>query len=175
MKDTNETVNDTELRCPEAREVMERIPSGIIRWGMTVMALIAGAMLIAACIVRWPETAECPCSISPTEYGDFCRVTISLTPQVAVQLTAEGALDFTVASPLLPDELPFKGTVTVHDIYGFRDGVPEASVGITLPQDTELPVIGTHLLEARAIFIISERRLIYHLFPLLERFHESAT
>ena len=51
---------DVELLSEEVQEVMSRIPSAIVRWGMTVMAIIVVGMLIVAAYVPWPRTIEYP-------------------------------------------------------------------------------------------------------------------
>ena len=164
-----DAADQLEQRCPEAREVMDHIPSAVIRWGMTVIALIVAALLAAACLVRWPETAECPCSLTPTERGDSCTVTVRLTPGVAAALAKEKSLEFSIISPLIDTSSACRATVTQSDISGFHDGTPEVTAAAGIPHGIRLPETGTSTLEARAIFIISERRLILHLFPLLQR------
>ena len=159
-----------EQRCPEAREVMDRIPSAVIRWGMTVLTLIVAGMLAAACLIRWPETAECPCMLIPTESGDSCLLSIRLTPSVAAALANDVSLKFSITSPLIDGASMLRATVRQSDISGFHDGTPEVWVAAGVPRGIRLPDIGAPTLEARAIFIISERRLIFHLFPLLQRF-----
>lgn len=169
-KDHRQTDADRlEQLCPEAREVMERIPSAVIRWGMTVMALVAVGMLAAACLIRWPETAECPCSLTPTERGDSCMVTVRLTPGVAAALTKEESMEFSITSPVIDASSAFRATITQSDISGFHDGIPEVTVTTGIPHGVRMPETRVSTLEAQAIFIISERRLILHLFPLLRR------
>ena len=50
---------DVELLSQEVQEVMQRIPSFIIRWGMSIIAIIISGMLIDSGYIRWPKTIEC--------------------------------------------------------------------------------------------------------------------
>lgn len=171
MKDSRNEYSDysPELMCEEAREVMNRIPPAIIRWGSGVMAVIVGVMLAAACLIDWPETEECPCSLTPTESGDSCRISVRLTPGVTTELVKKDSLGFSISSPLIEEATAFRATVTRGNICAFHDGMPEVTVTARIPDGLRLPETGTSSLEARAIFIISERRLILHLFPFLQR------
>ena len=40
----------------EAQEILEKIPSWIIRWGVSVLAAIAGFAIVACCIIKYPDT-----------------------------------------------------------------------------------------------------------------------
>lgn len=51
---------DVELLSDEVQEVMNRIPSAVVRWGMTIMAFVLFGILIAAAYIKWPKTIESP-------------------------------------------------------------------------------------------------------------------
>ncbi len=92
---------EVELLSAEVQEVMGRMPPAIVRWGMTVMALIVAGMLAAAAYVRWPETAEYPFE------GEFdgvaFNVAVSLPPETLQYISSEDGCDGTLYSPVFPD------------------------------------------------------------------------
>lgn len=56
----NVSAMKVELLSEDVQEVMNRIPSAIVRWGMTVMAVIVAGLLIVAAYLPWPESIEVP-------------------------------------------------------------------------------------------------------------------
>ena len=45
-------------RSREADEIFGKLPSWIIRWGITVIAVIVLAVIIACCLIRYPQTLQ---------------------------------------------------------------------------------------------------------------------
>lgn len=56
MPETN-NINQLE-RSREADEIFGKLPSWVIRWGITVIAAILLAIVIACCIIRYPQTLK---------------------------------------------------------------------------------------------------------------------
>lgn len=156
--------------CPEAREVMDRIPSAVIRWGMTVMTVIVAGMLAAACFIRWPVIVECPCNVQmPT--ADTCCVTVQLPPKVIEYITRGNITKFSVQSPLLNDVITIHANVGLADLHYEEEHT--FTVKTAWPKHLPFPDCGMNQFNGKAVFIFSHRRLIFHLFPFLESQNES--
>ena len=56
MPDSNEI--QKLQRSREADEIFGKLPSWVIRWGVTVIAAILLAIIIACCIIRYPQTIK---------------------------------------------------------------------------------------------------------------------
>lgn len=48
--------NDVEIRSEEVQEVLTQIPGWIIRWGITVVFLTVGMILLASWFIKYPDT-----------------------------------------------------------------------------------------------------------------------
>ncbi|MEL6629848.1 MAG: HlyD family efflux transporter periplasmic adaptor subunit [Bacteroidota bacterium] len=55
MSDLIENPEDIELRAPSVREIMDRPPKWIIRWGIGVIAGILAAMLLLSWLIQYPD------------------------------------------------------------------------------------------------------------------------
>lgn len=44
-----------ELRSEEVQEIMGQIPAWIIRWGITVLFVVIGVLLIGSCFFKYPD------------------------------------------------------------------------------------------------------------------------
>ncbi len=71
---------NVELLSEEVQEVMNRIPSAIVRWGMTVMAIIVTGLLIVAAYLPWPESVVVP--FEGNLYGSKAVVRTALQSEV---------------------------------------------------------------------------------------------
>ena len=169
MKDDSDYRRESpDLRCAEAREVMQAIPPAIVRWGMTVMACIVGMILAAACFIDWPQISSCPCTVQAIQ-ADSCRVSVTLTAQVVESLAKKHLIDFSVTSPLMDEGCEIKGTVGIQDIRRDADGGYTAGVNVRSPEGLQLQEYPGNTLEGDAVFLISDKKLIIHLFPSLEK------
>ncbi|MCU0389858.1 MAG: HlyD family secretion protein [Thermoflexibacter sp.] len=57
-------IKDLEFRSEEAQEVLTRMPSWIIRWGMTVVFLVVAVLLIISFLVKYPDTIQAKVNIT---------------------------------------------------------------------------------------------------------------
>lgn len=102
LKD-NISYKEVELLSEEVQEVMSRIPSAIVRWGMTVMAIIVVGMLIVAVYLPWPESLEVP--FEGHRYGYKAVVCISLPSENIRKLLHTGnKQNITLYSPIFSSE-----------------------------------------------------------------------
>lgn len=91
-----------ELRSEEVQDVMNRIPSAIVRWGMTMMAVIVTGLLIVAAYLPWPETMEC--TFEGNSYGTGAVIYVTLAPETAGIISRANNLYVTLYSPMFSDE-----------------------------------------------------------------------
>lgn len=155
-----------DLRCEEAREVMGKIPPAIVRWGMTVMTVIVGALLAAACLIDWPMAAHCPCMVT-FDGSDSCKVSLKLSPEIVKSISRTGEAAFSVEIPLLDEEINLKGKVDIRHLNSDKVGVSTANVDVKSPRNETIYQLGAMTFDTEAIFIISNKKLIFHLFPFL--------
>lgn len=99
----NISCKDVELLSDEVQEIMSRIPSAIVRWGMTIVTIIvAGLLMIVACL-PWPESIECP--FVGHRYGSKAIIRITLSPEIVRHLLhTNNKQSITLYSPMLPYE-----------------------------------------------------------------------
>lgn len=55
---------DFEQHSSEAQEIMGMIPPWVVRWGVTVIAVILAGIVIACCIIKYPQTVTAPITIT---------------------------------------------------------------------------------------------------------------
>lgn len=48
----------------EAREILGKIPSWIVRWGVTVIFVIFAGILLGCYFIEYPDTVEAPVEIT---------------------------------------------------------------------------------------------------------------
>jgi hypothetical protein len=81
MEDKNDRNSKIELHCEEVQELMGRIPSWILRWGITIIAVILLGFLVGTYFFEYPDTLTAPIIIT------------SSTPPVELNAHATGKLD----------------------------------------------------------------------------------
>lgn len=60
----NKKYKEIELRSEEVQEVMNHIPSWILRWGITVLFSIVIILLMGSFLFRYPDIIEAEVTIS---------------------------------------------------------------------------------------------------------------
>lgn len=80
-ENNNDRINKIELRSEEVQEVMEQVPSWILRWGITVIALILVAIIVGSFFFRYPETLNAPITVT------------SSTPPVEIYAKVSGKME----------------------------------------------------------------------------------
>lgn len=79
MKDKDN--NKIELRSEEVQEIMGKIPSWILRWGITIIAVVLLGLFVGSYFFKYPDTLTAPIVIT------------SSTPPVELNAHATGKLD----------------------------------------------------------------------------------
>jgi len=49
-----------ELRCEEVQEIMEALPSWILRWGITIIAVVLSGLLLGSYFFKYPDSLNAP-------------------------------------------------------------------------------------------------------------------
>ncbi|TAH19009.1 MAG: HlyD family efflux transporter periplasmic adaptor subunit [Cytophagales bacterium] len=57
-------IKDLEFRSEEAQEVLTRMPSWIIRWGMTVLFAVVAVLFFISYLVKYPDTIQAKVNIT---------------------------------------------------------------------------------------------------------------
>lgn len=109
MEELKENISykEVELLSEEVQEVMSCIPSAIVRWGMTVMAIIVVGMLIVAAYVPWPITMEYP--FEGHHDGAKALINVTLTDEEVRIMSHAKHRNVTLYSPMLSDEFTDNG------------------------------------------------------------------
>jgi hypothetical protein len=66
---------EIELRSEKVRNIIGQMPPALLRWGTVMVVLITGALLAAACLVRYPEKVD---MAGVTEVDSAGRVTAKI-------------------------------------------------------------------------------------------------
>lgn len=148
----NDSGKAVELRSEEVQEVMNRIPSAIVRWGMTVMAVVVIGLLVASAYIRWPQTIECPFEWIPSENNTV--ITATLTPDALTHMSSHKVIEATLYSPTFPAEYSENGVsvvITDYTVVNNREDSYIVHLKIDLPykiikEDSELKILGNLLI-----------------------------
>lgn len=129
----NKSYKNVEILSEEVQEVMNRIPSAIIRWGMTLMAIIMAGLLIAAAYIPWPQVVECP--FEGSLYGTKAVICVTLPPETAKHMSyANGKRSVTLYSSMFSNEFDNGLSGIINEIY-FRNNYNDSC---TAKMDIEL-------------------------------------
>lgn len=104
---------DVEILSEEAQEIMNRIPSAIIRWGMVVMFVVVVGILIASAFIRWPKTIEC--SFEGQQIGEEIVLKTTVSAETLNYLLHTDNKTVNIFSPMLPQKYSstgMSGTIT---------------------------------------------------------------
>lgn len=110
MEELKENISykDVELLSEEAQEVMSRIPSAIVRWGMTLMAIIVAGLIIAAIYLPWPHSKEY--AFEGTLDGAKAIIFVTLPAETIKYISkTNGRYGVTLYSPLFSDDYSESG------------------------------------------------------------------
>lgn len=156
---TNRQENNVELLSDEAQEVMSRIPPAIIRWGMTVMAVIVAGMLIAAAYIRWPETLEVP--FDGQIQNSETIITAKLSPEVTRFVIHHDSIRVSIFSPMLPDRYSESGaTGVISDITIQKNSVE--SFLVSMKMDSEA-FVDSNIFSGIMVLTTSNKSLLKHI------------
>ena len=155
----NKTSNkDVELLSEEVQEVMNRIPSAIIRWGMTVMAFILGGILIAAAYIRWPQIIEC--SFEGHQIGNTVVLKTALSPEAMNYLLHRDEQSIRVYSPMFQQKYSSDGiTGRINKISTISYSNDHYNTTLTVVMDHNKITEGS-IFYGNVQFIVSEKTLL---------------
>ena len=152
-----------ELRSEEVQEVMNRIPSMVVRWGMTIMAVVVVGLLVTSAYIRWPQTIECPFEWIPNE--NKSEIIATLSPEALTHITAHKDIMVTLYSPIFSDEYSEKGvsgTIIGFTMDNSRSGSYVVTLNIDLPDKIIKEGCGPRIV-GNLMFLISDDTLLKHI------------
>ena len=139
MEELNKTSGkEVELLSEEVQEVMNRIPSAFVRWGMTIMAIIVTGMLITAAYIKWPQTIECP--FEGRQIGEMIELKTTLTPETLNYLLHVNEQAVTVYSPMLQQKYAsngLSGKITTVSTESYSNNQYNTTLTVNLNQDIQ--------------------------------------
>ena len=66
MEEKKKIDPDIELRSEEFQEVLGNVPSWILRWGITTIALVVGILLIGSAVFKYPDVISSSMTLTGT-------------------------------------------------------------------------------------------------------------
>ena len=93
---------DIEILSGAAQEIMNRIPSAIIRWGMVVMFVVVVGILIALALIRWPKTIEY--SFEGQQIGEELVLEATVSAETLNYLLHSHNKTVNIFSPMFPQK-----------------------------------------------------------------------
>ena len=127
---------EVELLSEEVQEVMNRIPSAIVRWGMTIMVIIVAGLLIASAYIRWPQTIECP--FEGRQIGEIIELKTTLSPETLNYLLQVDEQSICVYSPMLQQKYAsdgITGKISKISTYSYSSNKYNTSLTVILNQN----------------------------------------
>lgn len=162
-----ESDKDVELLSEEVQDVMSRIPSVIIRWGMTIMAIILGGILIATTLIKWPKTIECP--FEGQLIGDTVVLKTTLSSETLNYLLHRDEQRICIYSPMLEQKYSSDGiTGYVTDISTFNYSNVQYNTSITIVLEHD-KITTDSILYGNVQFIASEKTIFQSIIGSLKR------
>lgn len=61
---SNDFTSGSKLYSEEAQEVLGKLPSSIVRWGMTLIFIIFFGIIIGCCFIKYPQVVTAPISLT---------------------------------------------------------------------------------------------------------------
>lgn len=151
--------NDIELRSEEVQEVMNRVPPAILRWGITVMAVIVAVFICLASFIKIPITEECPFTMIWENNADYPTIKISIPPS-AIQAVVSGDKTVRISSNALPNEFSNGIAAIITEVSSsvLPDGSYEAAVKLS-PDIIELLSKDRIMINGTASIVVSHKTL----------------
>lgn len=165
MEELKESISykDVELLSEEVQDVMNRIPSAIVRWGMTIMAIIVTGLLVVTAYLPWPETMEC--TFEGNSDGSKAVIYVTLAPETAMIISRTNNPRVTLYSHMFSDEFAdngISGIITAVSSGHYVDNQYNTQLNIKL-LNTENRCNPTYALSGNILLIISENTLFQRL------------
>jgi len=151
--------NEAELLSDEAQEVMSRIPPAIIRWGMTVMAVIIAGLILAAALIHWPETVEVPID-GQLQNGEMI-ITARLSPEGTRFVIHHDSIRVSIFSPMLPDRYSESGATGVISDITIQNNSVESFL-VSMKMDSEA-YTDSSIFSGTMVLTTSNKSLLKHI------------
>jgi len=168
METKQETEKKIELRSQEVQDVLGKVPPSILRWGITVIAMVLIVLLVGAYLFKYPEIVSGQAIITTKESKSFCTMLLPAAGSGKVKV-GQRALVRLINYP--DQEFGYlegrvegiSNTPNVRDFYRIEIRLVNGLVtnyGVQLPIDRQL--------QGSAELVIDEVRLLVRFFPPLK-------
>lgn len=161
MKQNKKDVSKAlELRSEEVQEVMNRIPSTIIRCGMTVMAVIVISILFAMAHIRWPKIVECPFEWTPNI--NESEITATIPPEAIKHLSNENSRHVTLNSKMFPAEyaeIGISAIITDYAVENKQDGSAVVHLNLEFNDSTDIRTCN-HKIVGNMMMVMFDKTLL---------------
>lgn len=158
---------DVELLSDEVQEIMNRIPSAIIRWGMTIMAVILSGILIAAAYIKWPKTIESP--FEGQQIGNIVTLKTTLSSEALNYLLHKNEQSICIYSPMFQQKYSSDGvTGIITNISTFSRSNDQYNTTLTVVLNHD-KITPDSIFYGDVQFIVSEKTLLQSIVGSLKR------
>lgn len=149
---------DVELLSEEVQEVMNHIPSVIVRWGMSIMAIIVGGLLMASAYIKWPKTIECP--FEGEQIGNIVVLRTALSSETLNFLLHSDEQSICIYSPMFEQKYSSIGiTGNITNISPFSYSNNQYNTTLTVDLDYNKIILDS-IFYGNVQFIVSEKTLL---------------
>lgn len=131
-------LDDCNLRSEEVQEVMGGVPHWIMRWGISLIAIIMAMLVVASYFFRYPEKVKAHVKLLPTPPA--MQILIS-QPCILQQVMVRNGDTVRSGQPLAIIRFSDCDSTLLSPTKGFVNYVSECTVGNMLPKDASLFVI----------------------------------
>ena len=157
------TPNNIQLRSEEIQELLTRIPSAIIRWGITALFVCVILIFAMAYMIKVPEKIEGTFLLKESETGQIIVPVkntglIQKGQKVNIELDNFPSAQFGAITSVV-DSLTYEPLQKKYIIFtGNRE---------QLVTNFDIPLRDLPYVEGRASIIIDEKRLLFKFLPFL--------
>lgn len=157
-------IHNFELMSEEAQEVMSRIPSSLIRWGITVIAIIIGVLLFLAMTVKIPIQETCEFTLTWDSDSTTVPCISIKIPSYAIQSVLNGTKEVVLISDAFPKEYDSKVNATIDFLSEKPIRIEEKQYYMAyahiLPKDIEVLSLNKITIVGNASFVIGYDTLL---------------
>jgi len=162
-----ESDKDVELLSEEVQDVMNRIPSVVTRWGMTIMAIILGGILIATTLIKLPKTIECP--FEGQQIGDTVVLKTTVSSETLNNLLHRDEQRICIYSPMFEQKYSSDGIIgDITAISTFRHSNDHYNTTLTVVLDCD-NITTDSIFYGEIQFTISEKTLLQSIVACVKR------
>lgn len=160
----NTICDDLGLHCPEVHELMNRVPSAITRWGLSVMAIIMTVSVAIASFIEIPVTKELQFSMNYGSTGENPMIIVEIPPAL-LEKVSDGDRRIMLMSDAFPSEYNKTIPAEITQISRFpgADGLYVAQADVPEMVERRLCTFGFDV-KGKALVTVSHTTVLRMLF-----------